>query len=257
MNDVSKQQLILLALLVSFVTSLATGIITVSLMDKTPDGVPATVSQVIEKTIQQIVPQDAAVTTAQDGMHDQVAAAVQKVSNSVLKITDSSGTIIGGLGLAVSSDGVVMTDKSVINGINSLVAVLPSGESFPVYSARAQNNGDIVFLAPVNPKSPVLHHLVPVVFGNDPQLGLSLLSLSGTSTYMLGQGIVTQAVSTSSGSLLSMIETSIPLSKVAPGGPVFNLDGRVVGIKTTSSGDDTDANFYPVSAIMDAIPKLK
>ena len=49
MNDLSKQQLILLALLVSFVTSLATGIFTVSLMSQAPQEVVQTINNVVER----------------------------------------------------------------------------------------------------------------------------------------------------------------------------------------------------------------
>ena len=38
MEHLNKQQLILLTLLISFVTSIATGIVTVSLMDQAPQG---------------------------------------------------------------------------------------------------------------------------------------------------------------------------------------------------------------------------
>jgi len=56
MEDLTKQQLILLALLVSFVTSLATGIVTVTLVEQAPQDVVRTIDRVIEKTVETIVP---------------------------------------------------------------------------------------------------------------------------------------------------------------------------------------------------------
>lgn len=54
MEELNKNQLILLALLVSFVTSMATGIVTVSLMEDSPDGVQQTIYRVVEKTVERV-----------------------------------------------------------------------------------------------------------------------------------------------------------------------------------------------------------
>ena len=55
-KDLNKTQLILLALLLSFVTSIATGITTVTLMEQAPSSVTIPITRIIKQTVEKIVP---------------------------------------------------------------------------------------------------------------------------------------------------------------------------------------------------------
>lgn len=250
MDHLNKQQLILLALLISFVTSLATGIVTVSLMDQAPVSVARTITQVIQKTVAS-VPTEATSAAVSIAVSDQVADATDKVIPSLVRMRDGDSGPVIGLGLIVSKNGTVMADKNVMDKLNIPQAVFGNNTSVPVTIIRFQMGGDIAFLAP---QRSISIELKPVSFGDVPRLGATAWSLTGTSTYALSQGIVTQIDADSNGTT-TVIHTSISVKNLLPGAPLFDADGRVIGIATNSVETDGNASFYPASLARAGVPQ--
>jgi hypothetical protein len=252
MEHLSKHQLVLVALLVSFVTSLATGIVTVALMDQAPSGVTRTITQVIRQTVSDATGSGASSTAAVAiSVNDQVADATAEIAASIVRIRDGDAGPMAGLGLIVSPSGTVVVDKSIIDNLNNPEAVYPDGKGVPISVVRFQLQGDIAFLAPARPLS---HSVKPITFGDAARLGSSVWSLSGTTTYTLSQGIVSRLYSSSTTSA-QIIQTTISGSDVMPGAPLFDAIGSAIGIGTRSlSGSDTAA-FYPLSAIKSGLPQ--
>ena len=56
MEHLTKAQIVLLTLFVSFVSSMATGIVVVTLMQQAPEPVLQSITRVVEKTIEKVVP---------------------------------------------------------------------------------------------------------------------------------------------------------------------------------------------------------
>ncbi len=93
-EELSKSQLILLTILVNFVTSIATGILTVSLLDHAPAFVTQTVNRVVEHTIETVAAA-APITAVQapaPSNQDLVTAAIGADAGRVVAIyaTDAS-----------------------------------------------------------------------------------------------------------------------------------------------------------------------
>jgi hypothetical protein len=61
-KELNKSQLILLAVLLSFVTSIATGITTVTLMEQAPNSVTVPINRIVRETVEKIVPTESKTT---------------------------------------------------------------------------------------------------------------------------------------------------------------------------------------------------
>src|SRR4051812_13998627 len=101
MEDLTKQQVVLLTLLVSFVTSMATGIITVSLMDQAPAGVTQIINRVVEHTIERVASETPTSNTAVT--LNPIVDATDKVSKGIVRFKPTNGTAesVTGLGIVL------------------------------------------------------------------------------------------------------------------------------------------------------------
>ncbi len=148
MEELNKTQLILLALLVSFVTSIATGIVTVALMDQAPPVITQTISRVVKETERVIVPQkqqatvetvivkeeDYIVSAVEANLGNMVTVAVLEKRKSLLGFVSASDTtrvVTGvGVGFALTKDGVVAVSGAIFDKGTEFVAGTRSGNYY-------------------------------------------------------------------------------------------------------------------------------
>lgn len=125
MNQLNNNQLILLAILVSFVTSIATGIFTVSLMDQAPPSVTRTINRVVETTVERVVPSGEKIVTEKiviEKENEVVVEAIEKASPGIIEIYSSISVPVEGdtadtdvierreaIGFFISEDGYIVT----------------------------------------------------------------------------------------------------------------------------------------------------
>ncbi len=276
MEHLTKHQIVLVTLLVSFVTAITTGIVTVSLVDQSAPSVPQVINHVVERTIEKVIPsqQSAAVITKETIVvrsEDQAIEAINKNSGSVARIysvppqTGAAEAFLG-LGFFVTKEGLIAADRSIIGQQTNYTARL-AGKSYPL---ELQNTPDasIALFKAVFPKDdqPVKSKplFAPVVLSQTSlKLGQSVLSLGGETNTNVAMGIISeivenQSASTTPGKIsVEAIKTDIG-SRAAFGSPLINLTGEVVGIKTArlNPSSETGSFYLPSAAILNLLPKV-
>ncbi|MDO8594154.1 MAG: serine protease [bacterium] len=288
MESLNKQQLILLALLVSFVTSIATGIVTVSLMDQAPAGVTQTINRVVEKTIERVVSepsnQVAAVVTRETVVvksDDVIIEAIQKNIGSVVHIKEVTGegrASFAGLGLIVSREGLLVTDISVAyrktdesgNTVaESYQGVFPDGRIFPLNIIYSDQIAGLIFFQPLlQDKEKGVYRFTPPRFGvGELKLGQAVVALSGDGSNSVSTGIISNLVSrtvtkpaesaTTTPVVvkeLATIKTDIRSTDLVSGSVLLNLSGEVIGINA-GPGSSARNTFLPIQKALDALVK--
>lgn len=255
MEDLTKQQIVLLTLLVSFVTSLATGIFTVTLMDQGTLGITQVVNPIIEKEV--VTTNNSAQTATVDAALS-LSQAIAQVSKGIVRLKPANGNSdsVTGIGIILSPDGLIVTDKSALavpgeetlgNGIS---AVLPGGQEVPIKLIQSEVIGDIAFAAILMPAGTVLSPVTSPSNASSIKLGDKVYALSGKKTPILEDGILRQNAST----IEDRYDTSVSSKELLPGSPLFSSNGEIIGLKTLALKDS--GAFYPFAPLRAIAPQL-
>lgn len=259
----SKSQIILLTLLVSFVTSIATGIVTVSLMEQAPPAIAQSVNRIVERTVERVVPsgQSAATVITREKTvvvkeSDLISEAIARVTPSVARLYSSASPdtpVLLGLGVVLDSSGAIATDTEALGENADAVVELSDGTRVRAFVTSRDKDSSIALLrsatTTIDGKAPLWK---PAVLGvGSPSLGQTVIALANKSRVRIAQGIITDIVpQTPSGLSLAadIFETSISGDAVMPGGILANTDGEIIGMSTASSRGEYPGGFISSSA---------
>lgn len=250
-EKLTKSQIVLLTLLVSFVTSMATGIVTVSLMEQAPPAIAQTVNRVVERTVERVVPQEsqvatpAVVTTEKTVVvreSDLIAQAVSDASSAIVRLYERQGgteTFIG-FGVAIS-ESRLLTDSVAVTEGSTLVT--RDGDTVIEFHVTERNSSlGIAVLEKATSTS--AHPWTPIRMSkNAPTLGQTVVALTGEKSTRIGQGIVT---ATGDGAVL---ETTIEPTETLSGGPLINIDGELIGLRTGVARSGANGGFITIQSI--------
>ncbi len=228
-EELSKSQLILLTILVNFVTSVATGIFTVSLLDNAPAYVTQTINRVVERTIEtvaQIAP--AAVISAPapapaPSNQDLVTAAIGTVAmRTVALYSAETGTSTPAITVGTYLPKARAIATAALDVLPKEVLVEFTNGSFVVASLVRQGKGIMIYGFADGAVLPKTSSQV-LVAASDLKLGETVLAL-GTDGYA-STGIIARVS-------VKGIQTTLP--NIGIGSAAVNLSGNLVGI---SGGD--------------------
>ena len=112
----NKTQLILLAILLSFVVSIATGIVTVTLLQQAPPAVTQTINRVVQQTIEKVVPDyTPGSTTVVVKEDDMVVDAVTKARSNLVAVYETADAKDYFTKMYSYGDGIFVSDSAKID----------------------------------------------------------------------------------------------------------------------------------------------
>jgi S1-C subfamily serine protease len=267
-EELNKTQLVLLALLVSFVTSIATGIATVSLIEQAPSDVTRVINRVVERTVETIKPvQGASVITKETTVivkeEDAITNGIALVKASSVAVQTEAGLVLGS-GFVTKAGTLVVTNSSLVSVGGSYIITFTDGATTTAKTLAEDDKNGIALLTLGEEKSNA-----SIKIGNvgNLKLGQSILVVRGSGNNV-ATGIISELVMKTvevpsvevddNGKEKNVIKTKNIVSRIRTniggdipyGTPLVDLFGEVIGIAV---GDDL--GFIPVSTITELIPK--
>lgn len=268
LEHLNKTQIILLTLLISFVTSIATGIVTVSLLAQAPPAVTQTINRIVERTIEKAVPTPAGSvkeTTVVVKEDDLVTDSIAKNAKSIVRVKrlvtlDSGDTAekVIGIGIVLTKEGLFATDAGILESGVSYSAAASDGSVFSVKVTSLNASYPTALGMLVTNEATKGYVFAPATLG-DPKslkLGQTMLVLSGATRQNVSTGIVDSLITadadtatSTANKQIAFISTNIPGSSLLPGSPLINIFGEVVGISTLDSRR-RDASVFTPSVVI-------
>jgi len=157
-----------------------------------------------------------------------------------------------GSGFVISEDGFIITNNHVIDGADEIMIEFFSGEELPAELIGTDPNTDIAVLK-VTADEP----LPFVKFGDSDKsrVGDWVMAIGNPlgQGFSVSAGIVSARKRALSGTYDDFIQTDAAINKGNSGGPLFNLDGDVVGVNTailSPSGGSIGIGFSMASNVV-------
>ena len=138
-----------------------------------------------------------------------------------------------GSGFIISEDGIIVTNNHVIEGADEITVILSNGNEFSAELLGRDPKADIAVLK-INPINEILN---TVNWGDSDSMRVGDWTIAIGNPLGLG-GTVTAGILSAisrdigSGPYVKFLQTDASINRGNSGGPLFNIDGEVIGINT-------------------------
>lgn len=163
-------------------------------------------------------------------------------------------TASSGSGFVLTEDGYVVTNYHVVQGANSISVTLSSGEKYPAKYIGGYSHNDVALL---KIEAEGLQH-VSIGSSDDLIVGEQVAAIGnplGQLTLSMTVGYVSalDREFTYNGESMDMIQTDVAINAGSSGGPLFDMNGNVVGITSAKYSGQTNGGSF-IEGIGFAIP---
>ncbi|MDP3762884.1 MAG: trypsin-like peptidase domain-containing protein [bacterium] len=283
MDNLTKTQLVLLVLLVSFVTSLVTGIVSVSLVSQNALSPIQTISRVIERVSEP--QQTPVIQNALPSEEELIVRLVKNVSPAVVSVVAArdipvieqyfinpfgdneffkqflvpqyrqKGTerrqISSGTGFFVSADGLIVTNRHVVEDAAADYSVVTNdGKKIAVKVLARDPVRDIAVLKVEGTN----HSFIPLGNSDGLNVGQTVVAIGNAlgefqNTVSVGvisglrRTVVASGLSSGPEILSQVIQTDAAINLGNSGGPLLDLAGRAIGINVAMAQGAENIGF--------------
>ena len=167
-----------------------------------------------------------------------------------------------GSGFVIDPEGLIATNNHVIDGADEIIINFHDGTKLKVEKVIGRDTKTDIALLKVNPKKPL--KAVPLGSSAKMQVGDWVMAIGNP--FGLGGSVTLGIISAkqrdiNSGPYDDYLQTDAAINKGNSGGPLFNMDGEVIGINTaiiSPTGGSIGIGFsVPSDTVLSVVDQLK
>lgn len=174
----------------------------------------------------------------------------------------------GGTGFIISSDGLILTNKHVVQYENiDYTVILSNGEQYQAEVLARDSTQDLAVLK-INPKEGESFNILSLGDSDNLKVGQTVIAIGNAlgefqNSVSVGvvSGLARSITATGTGmaeTLDQLIQTDAAINSGNSGGPLLNLSGEIIGINTAvASGAENIGFAIPINQAKKAIESVK
>ncbi len=166
-----------------------------------------------------------------------------------------------GSGFIIDSSGLIITNNHVIEGADQISVTFNDGSTLPAKLVGRDTQTDVALLR-VKPKTPLA--VAKLGDSNKARVGEWVMAIGNP--FGLGGSVTAGIISArnrdiNAGPYDDFIQTDAPINRGNSGGPLFNMDGEVIGVNSAiyspSGGSIGIAFAIPSAMVKDVVAQLR